>query len=110
MGNRAELLFNDLRNALHQILEKIPAAETQDGGKKAPESTHQIVELEGMLQKEREGFEVVFNFHESSQKKKQEKKKSDKFEQVVFWERKKVRRSSSLLHNELTLPLPKQGL
>ncbi|XP_004287678.1 PREDICTED: 1-phosphatidylinositol-3-phosphate 5-kinase FAB1A [Fragaria vesca subsp. vesca] len=57
VGNRAELLFNDLCNALHQILEKIPAAETQDGGKKVPESTHQIVELEGMLQKEREDFE-----------------------------------------------------
>lgn len=54
MGNRAKLLFTELHNALHQILEK-----TQDGGKKAPESTHQIAELKEMLQKEREDFEVV---------------------------------------------------
>ncbi|KAM5547100.1 1-phosphatidylinositol-3-phosphate 5-kinase FAB1A [Rosa sericea] len=57
VGNRAELLFTELHSALHQILQKIKVAETQDGGKRAPESTHQIVELEGMLQKEREDFE-----------------------------------------------------
>lgn len=59
MGHRAELLFTELRNALNQILGKRPLAGTQDGGKKAPESSHQIAELEEMLQKEREDFEVV---------------------------------------------------
>ncbi|BFG39532.1 hypothetical protein CerSpe_258060 [Prunus speciosa] len=57
VGHRAELLFTELRNALNQILGKRPLAGTQDGGKKAPESSHQIAELEEMLQKEREDFE-----------------------------------------------------
>ncbi|XP_048443758.1 LOW QUALITY PROTEIN: 1-phosphatidylinositol-3-phosphate 5-kinase FAB1A [Pyrus x bretschneideri] len=56
VGHRAELLFTELRNALNQILEKRPISGTADGGKKAPESS-QIVELEEMLQKEREDFE-----------------------------------------------------
>ncbi|KAM1062369.1 hypothetical protein ACFX14_026608 [Malus domestica] len=57
VGHRAELLFTELCNALNQILEKRPISGTPDGGKKAPESSHQIVELEEMLQKEREDFE-----------------------------------------------------
>ncbi|KAM1090550.1 hypothetical protein FF1_018174 [Malus domestica] len=56
VGHRAELLFTELRNALNHILEKRPISGTADGGKKAPESS-QIVELEEMLQKEREDFE-----------------------------------------------------
>ncbi|XP_050368282.1 1-phosphatidylinositol-3-phosphate 5-kinase FAB1A [Argentina anserina] len=57
VSNRAELLFTELHNALNQILEKITVSETQDNSKKAPESTPQIVELKGMLQKEREDFQ-----------------------------------------------------
>ena len=63
MGHRAELLFTELHNALNQILETRPISGTPDGGKKAPESSHQIVELEEMLQKEREDFEVVYVYH-----------------------------------------------
>ncbi|KAL5850743.1 hypothetical protein ACOSQ3_008792 [Xanthoceras sorbifolium] len=54
--NRAELLFTEVYNALHQILEKI-GARSENGGTKATESRLHIAELEGMLQKDKEEFE-----------------------------------------------------
>ncbi|TXG61716.1 hypothetical protein EZV62_013079 [Acer yangbiense] len=54
--NRAEFLFTEVYNALHQISEKIGAG-SEDGGMKTTESRLHITELEGMLQKDKEEFE-----------------------------------------------------
>lgn len=47
-----------MQNALHQILQKISATGSQDAGMRGRELQKQIVELEGLLQKEKEEFEV----------------------------------------------------
>lgn len=54
----AGLLFTEVQNALHQISQKMLPVSTQDTALRALESRQQIVELEGMLQKEKEEFEV----------------------------------------------------
>ncbi|XP_010656079.1 1-phosphatidylinositol-3-phosphate 5-kinase FAB1B isoform X2 [Vitis vinifera] len=54
--NRAEQLFTEVYKALRQILEKTSGTESLDG-MKAPESRHNIAELEVMLEKEKGEFE-----------------------------------------------------
>ncbi|KAK9281485.1 hypothetical protein L1049_004388 [Liquidambar formosana] len=55
--DRAELLFSEVLNALSQIAEKRSRIGPLNGAMKMPESRRQIVELEGMLQKEKTEFE-----------------------------------------------------
>ncbi|XP_029131071.1 1-phosphatidylinositol-3-phosphate 5-kinase FAB1B isoform X2 [Cajanus cajan] len=55
--NRAELLFSDVLNGLSQIGEKKSSAVQINNGLKTPELRRQVVELEGMLQKEKLEFE-----------------------------------------------------
>ncbi|KAJ4958390.1 hypothetical protein NE237_025501 [Protea cynaroides] len=55
--DRAEILFNEVLNALHQMAEKRSVAGSVNNNLKAPESRHHISELEGMLQKEKAEFE-----------------------------------------------------
>lgn len=45
-------------NALHQISEKVSGPVQQEGGNTVAEFRHLIAELKGMLQKEKEEFEV----------------------------------------------------
>ena len=47
-----------MQNALHQILEKI-STRLLDAGMKAVELRQQIEELEGLLQEEKEKFQVA---------------------------------------------------
>lgn len=61
MTDGAELLFNEILNALHQIAEK----KCINGSMKVPELRHHIVELEGILQKEKAEFEVICCSHPS---------------------------------------------
>lgn len=58
MANRAELLFSDVLNGLSQIGEKKSGSVQTSNGLKTPELRRQVVELEGMLQKEKLEFEV----------------------------------------------------
>ncbi|KAG1366384.1 1-phosphatidylinositol-3-phosphate 5-kinase FAB1A [Cocos nucifera] len=53
VSDGAELLFNEIVNALHPIAER----KSTNGSMKAPEIRHQIVELEGIMQKEKSEFE-----------------------------------------------------
>ncbi|GMP37090.1 hypothetical protein CsSME_00008941 [Camellia sinensis var. sinensis] len=53
--SRADLLFAEVYNAVRQISE----GTSLDSGMKAPESRKRVAELAGMLQKEKEEFEVV---------------------------------------------------
>ncbi|TKY64198.1 1-phosphatidylinositol-3-phosphate 5-kinase FAB1B [Spatholobus suberectus] len=55
--NRAELLFSDVLNGLSQIGEKRSSAAQISNGLKTTEIRRQVVELEGMLQKEKLEFE-----------------------------------------------------
>ena len=57
MRYRAEQLFTEVYKALHQILGKKSGSESLDG-MGAPESRHHIAELEVMLEKEKQEFEV----------------------------------------------------
>lgn len=57
--NRAIVFFSEVCNALCQMSEKVSGLVLQEGGNKASDFRHLIVELEGMLQKEREEFEVA---------------------------------------------------
>ncbi|KAF7836844.1 1-phosphatidylinositol-3-phosphate 5-kinase FAB1B [Senna tora] len=57
--SRAEVLFSEVCNALYQMSEKVSGPVVQEGGNKASDFRHLIVELEGMLQKEREEFEEL---------------------------------------------------
>ncbi|KAJ7955373.1 1-phosphatidylinositol-3-phosphate 5-kinase [Quillaja saponaria] len=57
--NKAEILFAELYNALHEISEKNSGARLNDGGIKAPDFAHRIAELKGMLQREKEEFEEL---------------------------------------------------
>ncbi|XP_050383832.1 1-phosphatidylinositol-3-phosphate 5-kinase FAB1B isoform X2 [Argentina anserina] len=57
--DRAELLFSEVLNALRQIAEKRSGSGSVSGGIISAESRHQIVELEGMLQKEKVEFEEL---------------------------------------------------
>lgn len=64
MGDRAELLFSEVLNALRQFVEKRSGIGSVGGSTKALESRHQLVDLEGMLHKEKSEFEVrLFNVH-----------------------------------------------
>ncbi|XP_042506110.1 1-phosphatidylinositol-3-phosphate 5-kinase FAB1B-like [Macadamia integrifolia] len=55
--DRAELLFTEVLNALHQIAEKRSDGGSVNNHLKAPESRRHISELEGMLLKEKAEFE-----------------------------------------------------
>ncbi|XP_048321152.1 1-phosphatidylinositol-3-phosphate 5-kinase FAB1B [Ziziphus jujuba] len=55
--NQAELLFSEVLNALRQITEKGSGSGLLNSGTSTPESRRQILELEGMLQKEKSEFE-----------------------------------------------------
>lgn len=61
MCKQAELLFTEVQNVLHQFLQKMSAVGSQDAAIRALESRQRIVELEGMVQKEKEEFEVKRN-------------------------------------------------
>lgn len=61
MCKQAELLFTEVQNVLHQFLQKMSAVGSQDAAIRALESGQRIVELEGMVQKEKEEFEVKRN-------------------------------------------------
>lgn len=61
MRKQAELLFTEVQNVLHQFLQKMSAVGSQDAAIRALESRQRIVELEGMLQKEKEEIEVKRN-------------------------------------------------
>ena len=67
MRKQAELLFTEVQNVLHQFLQKMSAVGSQDAAIRALESRQRIVELEGMLQKEKEEFEVKKSFLDISQ-------------------------------------------
>ncbi|CAL0325479.1 unnamed protein product [Lupinus luteus] len=58
--NRAEILFNEASNALHKISEKVSGHVLQEGGNKLTDFRQLIDDLKGMLQKEKEGFEDLF--------------------------------------------------
>ena len=60
MVDRVELLFSEALNALSQISEK-----RSGGGARTPESRRQIAELEGILQREKQEFEVRFNLFQA---------------------------------------------
>ncbi|XP_062087941.1 1-phosphatidylinositol-3-phosphate 5-kinase FAB1B isoform X2 [Humulus lupulus] len=55
--DRAELLFSEVLNALSQIAEKRSGPGMLGGGVRIPESRRQTIEMEGILQKEKEEFE-----------------------------------------------------
>lgn len=56
----AELLFTEVQNAIHRISDKIFGAGLQDGDIKAPEPLRpRVTELEELLEKEKEDFEVA---------------------------------------------------
>ncbi|TQE08716.1 hypothetical protein C1H46_005700 [Malus baccata] len=57
--DRAELLFSEVLNVLRQIAEKRSGSGSHSSGMVTPESRHQIVELEGMLQREKVEFEEL---------------------------------------------------
>lgn len=56
---QAELLFAEVQNALHQVLQKISAMKLEDADMR--EKRQQIADLSGMLQKEKEEFQVKRN-------------------------------------------------
>lgn len=58
MRNRAEILFSEVSNVLHQISEQVSGHVLQEGGIRLRDFRHLIAELKGMLQKEKEEFEV----------------------------------------------------
>ena len=62
MVGRAELLFSEVLNALRLLVEKNFGPGLPSSGKKAPESRHQMADLEAMLQKEKVEFEVSTHF------------------------------------------------
>lgn len=55
---QAELLFSEVLKALHQMAEKRSVPSSLNSSMQIPESRRQLAYLEGMLQKEREEFEV----------------------------------------------------
>ncbi|KDP33967.1 hypothetical protein JCGZ_07538 [Jatropha curcas] len=58
---RADLLFKEVQNSLHRISEKASSVGSQNGDLKASElATFRVVELEGILQKNKEEFEESF--------------------------------------------------
>lgn len=59
MSNRAEFLFSEVYNAVQKISEKFLGSGSQDGGIRASESRICIEELEAMLQKDKEEFQVA---------------------------------------------------
>ncbi|XVF35214.1 hypothetical protein REPUB_Repub18cG0126200 [Reevesia pubescens] len=58
VSNRAEFLLSEVYNALQKISEKLLGSGSQDGGIKAPERRICFEELEAMLRKDREEFQV----------------------------------------------------
>lgn len=48
-----------MKNALRKISQKISATVSQDAGTRTIETKNKVAELEGMLQKEKEEFEVA---------------------------------------------------
>ena len=58
VNNRAQLLFNDVCNTLHHMSLEVSDPILLEGGSKAYDFRCLIAELEGMLQKEKEEFEV----------------------------------------------------
>lgn len=59
VADNATCLFTQVLNALHQIAEAKPKTASLDSNMKVLESRRMIVELEGMLQKERAEFESL---------------------------------------------------
>ncbi|XP_011079355.1 1-phosphatidylinositol-3-phosphate 5-kinase FAB1B [Sesamum indicum] len=57
VASRAELLFSEVLNALRLLVERNSSSSLLNGGVKVPESRHHLVDLEGMLQKEKSEFE-----------------------------------------------------
>ncbi|KAL0380596.1 UNVERIFIED_CONTAM: 1-phosphatidylinositol-3-phosphate 5-kinase FAB1B [Sesamum angustifolium] len=57
VASRAELLFSEVLNALRLLVERNSSSCLLNGGVKVPESRHHLVDLEGMLQKEKSEFE-----------------------------------------------------
>lgn len=60
MHRRAKLLFSEVCNVLHEMSEKVSGPVLQEGENKASDFRHLISELEGMLQKEKEEFLVIY--------------------------------------------------
>ncbi|KAL0424927.1 UNVERIFIED_CONTAM: 1-phosphatidylinositol-3-phosphate 5-kinase FAB1B [Sesamum radiatum] len=58
VASRAELLFSEVLNALRLLVERNSSSSLLNGGVKVPESRHHLVDLEGMLQKEKSEFEI----------------------------------------------------
>lgn len=58
LHNKAEILFGEVYNALHQISEKFSGLVLQEGGNRMSDFSNLIAELKGMLQHEKEEFEV----------------------------------------------------
>ncbi|XP_010261690.1 PREDICTED: 1-phosphatidylinositol-3-phosphate 5-kinase FAB1B-like [Nelumbo nucifera] len=55
--DRTELLFTEVLNSLHEIVEKRSGLGFLKSGVKAAESRHRVAELEGIIQKEKAEFE-----------------------------------------------------
>ncbi|XP_015972438.1 1-phosphatidylinositol-3-phosphate 5-kinase FAB1B [Arachis duranensis] len=55
--NRAEVLFSEVRNVLHQLLEKVSDTGLRVGGNRVSDVKHLVSELKEMVQKEREELE-----------------------------------------------------
>ncbi|KAL2338829.1 hypothetical protein Fmac_013275 [Flemingia macrophylla] len=57
LHKKAEILFNEVCNALHQITEKVSSPMLQEGGNRLSDFRNLIAELKWMLQYEKEEFE-----------------------------------------------------
>uniref|UniRef100_A0A0R0F852 1-phosphatidylinositol-3-phosphate 5-kinase n=1 Tax=Glycine max TaxID=3847 RepID=A0A0R0F852_SOYBN len=57
LHNKAEILFSEVCNTLHQISEKVSGPVLQEGGNRVSDFRNLIAELKGMLQYEKEEFE-----------------------------------------------------
>ncbi|XP_022888285.1 1-phosphatidylinositol-3-phosphate 5-kinase FAB1B-like isoform X3 [Olea europaea var. sylvestris] len=57
VAGRAKLLFSEVQNALCHLVEKKSGSDLLNSGMKVPESSCQLADLEGVLQKEKAEFE-----------------------------------------------------
>lgn len=59
LHNKAEILFSEVCNVLHQISEKVSGPVLQEGGNRVSDFRNLVAELKGMLLYEKEEFEVL---------------------------------------------------
>lgn len=66
MASRAELLFSEVLNALHLLVERKSRSSMHSSGVNVPQSAHHLADLEVMLHEEKLEFEVWYQFQASS--------------------------------------------